>query len=93
MFEENTKELHIAMEAFSKEPGIWFQEHYIYEYGRCLRNECEDWTEIWWDEVEYPKFEDFKRDIGENWGYLTEDDFDEDGCYYSGGFGSWEFTV
>ena len=93
LFEVNTRDLQLIMEAYSKEVGMEFQEHYIYKYGKCLADECEKYCEYWWDTYEYPTFEEFKH------GYnlpeeLTEDDLDDDReAYCEGGFGEWTFEI
>lgn len=87
LFAENSRELHITMEAYSSEPGIGFQEHYIYQNGECIADKCVDWIEWYWDKTEYPTFELFKRDVNLP-DSVTENDFD-DGVYQVGGFQDW----
>lgn len=92
LFAVNSKELNIIMEAWSKEPGMSFQEHYIYNKGECLTSECEDYNEYYYDEELYNSFEEF---VEENvLGNITKDDL-LDGSYYStGGFyGYGEFEI
>ncbi len=88
LFAVNTKELNLRMEAYSQEEGIGFQEHYIYDNGKCITDECEDWTSLYYDNSEYSSFEEFKSeyDIPE---YVTEADLNEAGCYETGGFSWW----
>lgn len=40
LFEVNSKDLNIVMEAHSEELGMGFREHYIYDKGKCLADEC-----------------------------------------------------
>ena len=40
LFEVNSKDLNIVMEAHSEELGMGFREHYIYDKGECLVDEC-----------------------------------------------------
>ena len=42
LFEKNTRQFGLVMEAWSEEPGIGFQEHYIYNKGDCIKDECVD---------------------------------------------------
>ena len=92
LFAENSRELNITMEAYSEEPGIGFQEHFIYRNGECIADECVDWAEWYWDKSEYPSFELFKRYNTLPDG-VTENDFDE-GFYQFGGFQKWgEFAI
>lgn len=91
LFTENTRELHLKMEVYSSEPGMCFQEHYIYEYGECLANESRDYTEYYWDRREYPDFEEYRReeDIPDD---VKESDFNEEICSV-GGFPVWDFSI
>lgn len=52
LLEANTKELNLKLEVYSEEPGMCFQEHYIYDNGECLADECVRWEESWYDEEE-----------------------------------------
>jgi len=36
----NTKDLDLEVEIYTEEPGMCFQEHYIYKKGSCLVDEC-----------------------------------------------------
>lgn len=91
LFALNTRGLSLKMEAYSSEPGIGFQEHYIYEYGECLEDECRDMREWFWDKYEYPDFKDFKaeEDLPDG---IEESDFEE-GCYIQGGFPEWRYEI
>ena len=91
LFAMNSQELSIDMEVYSSEPGMAFQEHYIYKHGECLNEECIDYEEIFYDKEMYENFEKFKNkyNLPKN---VTEDDLDE-GWYNKGGFASWEFTI
>lgn len=92
LFAENSRDLHITMEAYSEEPGIGFQEHYIYRNGECIADECVDYTEWYWDKAESPYFETFKREVNLP-DCVTERDF-SDGIYQLGGFQCWgEFAI
>ncbi len=91
LFAENSKVLNIIMEAYSQEPGCCFQEHYIYNRGRCCSDECEDWSEYYWDRDEC-SFEDYKKDYDVP-DSITESDFDDEGYYHEGGFGEWNFVI
>lgn len=84
LFEVNTAELNLTMEAWSSEPGMAFQEHYIYKNGECETDKCIDYNEYWYDEDEYDSFEDFvnEYDLKD----ITEDDLNENDCYCVGGF-------
>ena len=62
LFAVNTKELDLEMEAYSREPGMCFEEHYIYKRGNCFADECLDINVYWWDTTEFPTFEEFKKE-------------------------------
>ena len=83
LFEINTRELNLKMEAYSREPGADFEEHYIYDNGECLEDSCVD-TETWyWDTTEFPTYEAFKEEYPD---VPPEDSFVE-GTAIIGGFG------
>lgn len=92
LFSINTKELNLVMEVFSSEPGVGFQEHYLYDKGDCVEDQCEDYEEWFWDRTEYETFEQFKEgcDLPDS---VTEDDLDDNSCYTVGGFGEWNFKI
>lgn len=48
--EELSKELDIEIEVFSEEPGMCFSEHYIFERGVCVCEECEELETVGVDE-------------------------------------------
>lgn len=84
LFEVNTRELNLIMEAWSTEPGMAFQEHYIYNNGECQSDECIEYNEYWYDEDEYESIEKFAKEF--DLGNITEDDLDENDYYHTGGF-------
>lgn len=84
LFEVNTRELRLKMEAFSREPGLQFEEHYIYDHGNCLADDCENITVYWWDRDEFPKYEDY---LAEHEGTPSEREFDDNNDeIFVGGF-------
>ena len=40
-------ELKLNIEVYSTEPGCQFAEHYKYENGECIDDECEPYQEEW----------------------------------------------
>jgi hypothetical protein len=62
LFAKNTKELHIKMEAWSREPGVQFEEHYVYDNGKCILDECKNIEVYYWDKLEFPEYKDFLLD-------------------------------
>lgn len=92
LLRENSKELGLKIEIWSDECGCEFQEHYLYDNGRCLIDECVKWIEIYYDEEEYKSFNLFKKhnNIPK---HITKNDL-EDGFYHSGGFDDYgEFQI
>ena len=83
LFEINTRELNLKMEAYSHEPGVGFEEHYIYDHGKCVEDSCIDMTEWLWDVSEFPTYEAFKEEYPDA---PPEDDFYDDRAVV-GGFG------
>lgn len=83
LFEVNTRELNLKMEAYSHEPGMGFEEHYIYDNGECVEAECVDMTEYFWDKSEFPTYEEFIEEYPES---PPEDSFEDD-VSIAGGFG------
>lgn len=78
-----SKNLDLKVEIFSEEEGFSFQEHYLYETGVLLKEECADVTMINyddWDSLEEIN-EEFKTDF-------KEEDF-KDGFIQFGGFDDW----
>lgn len=92
LFEINSRQLNVTMEAYSEEPGIGFQEHYIYKRGKCLASDCVDYGEWFYDKEYYENFEEFKEacKLSDS---VTEDDLDEGGYYKEGGFTEWTFSI
>ncbi len=92
LLEKNSKDLNLTVEIWTTEPGMGFQEHYIYDKGECEEDECVDYSEHYWDRTDYPEFADY---VNEWWGEecpYVEEDFDEDGYMEEGGFsnyGAW----
>lgn len=83
LFEVNTRELSLKMEAYSHEPGIGFEEHYIYDNGECIKEECVDMTEYFWDKSEFPTYEEFVEEYPD----APPADSFEDYVSVAGGFG------
>ena len=93
LFAVNSKELGLVIECYSDECGIGFQEHYLYDHGECLADECVDWCEYYYEEDKYESFEEFKKEynLPED---ATEDDLNDNGCYEVGGFPYYcEFSI
>lgn len=91
LFEVNTKDLNLTMEAYSQELGLGFEEHYMYDKGNCVIDEETTLTHLYWDKEKYPNFEDFKanNNVPDD---LNEYSYDEYGqCIDTNP--EWEFTI
>ena len=85
LFAVNTEELSLSLEAYSREIGMLFEEHYIYKNGACITDDCRDIDVFWWDRDEYPTYGDFKKDYPDA---PPEACFADDCEVITGGFGS-----
>ena len=85
--EELSRDLQLKIEVYSEEYGIAFQEHFFYDNGDCISNECVDAFEY------YIENEDELREANEEHGTsYTMDDLD-DGYLHIGGFENWKFEI
>ena len=64
LLELNTRELNLDVQIFSQEPGMAFEEEYLYKHGECIVDECNDLKTISWDLEQYPTYEQLKASIG-----------------------------
>ena len=85
---KQSKEKNLVIEVYSSEPGIGFQEHYLFAFGDTLIFDEEDYA--CYDFSNYDSLEGFNKDNGTS---FTEDNtrFDDDGYLIAGGFGEWAF--
>ena len=90
--QKESERLSLAIEVFSEEYGVGFQEHYRYENGAETACEETDWDSYWFDERAYDaptreeKFAAFLKERGLDPDAYSLDDLDEEDCVYSGGF-------
>lgn len=88
--EFESRKLNLMIEVYSTESSNEFAEHALYESGVRIKYECVDYSELYWDESDYPNIEDLNAHYGTT--YL-EEDFDMNGYHIEGGFGEWEFLT
>ena len=95
--QKESERLHLEIEVYSDEPGMAFQEHYHYNYGKELDHDCIDCVHYWFEEIDgeseedrQKRFEEFKSEYGLD-SCLTLSDLDECGEIVRGGYGSWDF--
>ena len=88
LFAFNSKRLGIIMEAWSAEPGLCFQEHFIYDIGECKADECLEWEEFYWDKRECPTYAEYKQKYQD---VPPEDEFSDDYAERGGfdNYGEW----
>lgn len=85
--ESETARLHIAVELYSAETGVGFQEHVAIVDGRVLENECVDYEEYFVEELEY---DGVLGEVAESLGVTPEhmrENVNHNGDYIVGGFG------
>lgn len=82
-----SERLNISIEVFSSEPGCQFMEHYVYDNGHCVAEECEDWEEYCTDDFE--TVEEMNAECGTD---FTKEEFEENDFLSIGGI-SWEYDL
>ena len=85
-----TKRLHLAVELYSEEPGMQFQEHFIFIDGKAVCEDCIDYEE-WYIEDE-STLESHNESHPEH--ILTMDEVEnlDEPIFKYGGYESWDFT-
>lgn len=88
--ESESERLNLALEVFSSEPGVGFQEHYIIVNSEVVVEECEDYEEIDLNLYRHDKIEEVITDFCKEFN-ISRKDFDkrldEDHVYSYGGLG------
>lgn len=86
--QKESERLNISIEVYSSENGCAFQEHYIYDCGECIVEDCVEWGEYCTDD--FDSVEDLNAEYGTN---FTQEEFEnaDDGYISVGGFGNWSF--
>ena len=85
---EATKKWNLVMEVFSEEPGCEFQEHYIFDNGTVLVDECVEYQEYWI--CEYDTKEEAEEELGIE---ITDDEWKYADVISHGGFDVWAFEI
>ena len=95
MIDKVSEHLNLEIEIFSSEPGIGFQEHFLFRKGEAIINNCEDSMCYWFDEAQYDgttrekRFAEFIEERGIN---ISIDDLDDNDEFHVGGiegYGEW----
>lgn len=82
-----SERLHISIEVLSSETGCAFMEHYIYDNGNCIAEDCEKWMEYCTED--FSSVEEMNAKLGTD---FTHDEFKENEFLTVGGF-DWEFDT
>lgn len=80
--EGETERLGLVLEVYSSEPGCCFQEHYLFDKGKVVIDDCVDYEEHCIEA--YNSLEEYNRENNTN---FTEDMINENGDVCIGGFG------
>lgn len=94
-----SKNLSLAIEAYSEECGSAFQEHFIIKNGNVTTEDCVDWNCYCMDEIETD--EDAMRELLSDSEIILKgitienykDFIDDDGNIKVGDFEDWEWTI
>ena len=85
---EATKKWNLVVEVYSEEPGCEFQEHYIFDNGIIVEDECVEYCEFWLDDY------DTKEEAEEAFGFkITDEEWESGDIICRGGFEEWEFVI
>lgn len=85
---EATEKWNLVMEVYSEEPGCEFQEHYVFDNGTILCDECVEYHEHWI--CEYETKEDAEEELGIT---ITDEQWKYEDCISYGGFDVWAFEI
>lgn len=86
---EATEKWNLVVEVYSEECGCCFQEHYVFDNGDILVDECVDYYEHWIEE--YSTKEEAEEELGI---FISTKEWEEnEGYIIRGGFDDWEFTI
>ena len=82
-----SKRLQLVLEAYSREPGICFAEHYIISKGEILLEEEVDYQEIWVPELTEEELQELSKKEGKSIETIRSEAYENGDYYSSGGFG------
>ena len=85
---EATERWNLVMEVYSEEPGCEFQEHYVFDNGTILCDECVEYHEYWI--CEYDTKEEAEEELGIT---ITDDEWKYEDVIKDGGFDVWAFEI
>ena len=85
---EATEQWNLVVEVFSEEPGCCFQEHYVFDNGTVLYDECIEYYE--YCICDYDTKEEAEKELEIE---ITDEEWDSQDYISRGGFGEWEFDI
>lgn len=99
--QKESERLNLDIEVYSDEPGVGFQEHYLYKNGKEIIFDCVDCAHICFEEIpgesdeeRAKRFDEFKSECPIEI-EVPLDEFDCDNGYYEivvGGYDPWKFS-
>lgn len=87
--DEASEKWDLAIEVYSEELGIGFQEHYLIKSGSFWESECVDYAEYDLDGFETREEAEQVLELQRK---ITDEEWDED-LVVEGGFGEWDFSI
>lgn len=85
---EATEKWSLVMEVYSEEPGCEFQEHYVFDNGKVLCDECVKYCELWLGDY------DTKEEVEDAYGFkITDEEWETQDYISRGGFKDWYFDI
>lgn len=87
--QKESRKLNLAIEVYSEECGMCFQEHYLFDNGEEIINECVDYNE--YAIYEYTSKAEAEEDLGIE---ITDEEWNSGEEYIKrGGFEEWDFEI
>lgn len=87
--DEASKIYNVDVEVYSEEPGCEFQEHYLIQKGKFIKDECVHYEEYFKGDFETK--EDFEKEHDIT---ISDEIWNDGEDYYSvGGFKNWDFSI
>lgn len=84
--DEATKKLNLAVEIFSEECGLAFQEHFVIGKGTIFVNECVDWEEVYVSDYDDNELEELAKRTGKTVDELKKMAAEGNNYFEIGGF-------
>lgn len=88
---EETERLGLTVEAYSCEPGIGFQEHWVIDEGNIIDDECRDFSAYFLGDYPEEELEELAERLGVTVDHMLGN-VNDNGDFEVGGFASWDFS-